>query len=93
MADSSPEKQPKPTQTSDPHTVERTVKFLWTNRRINQFKVRATLKKMRAAESELQNAKTQVKAFSLRLDREFDKHPEVFKKMGLSPTQDESSED
>lgn len=86
MADLPPEKAPKPTQTSDPHTVERTVKFLWVNRRTNQFRVRATLKRLRAAEAELKDARSQVKSFSMRLDREFDKHPEVFKKMGLNPT-------
>lgn len=86
MADLTPEKAPKPTQTSDPHTVERTVRFLWTNRRVNQFKVKASRKRLQAAQAELDGAKAQVKAFSMRLDREFDKHPEVFKKMGLRPT-------
>lgn len=93
MAEPLPEKQPKSLQTPDPHTVERTVKFLWTNRRTNQFKVRALAKKVKAAEAELKDAKAQVRAFSARLDREFDKHPEVFKKMGLNPIEDDSSED
>ena len=94
MADSTPEKQPKATQTSDPHTVEKTVKFLWTNRRTSQFRVKAALKKSRAIQAELADARAQVKAFSARLDREFDRYPEVFKKIGLNPLgDDESSED
>jgi len=93
MADLTPEKAPKPTQTSDPHTVERTVKFLWTNRRMNQFRVKASRKRLQAAQVELDGAKAQVKAFSMRLDREFDKHPEVFRKMGLNPIGEDGGED
>lgn len=93
MADLTPEKAPKPTQVSDPHTVERTVKFLWTHRRMNQFKVKASRKRLQAAQAELDGAKAQVKSFSMRLDREFDKHPEVFRKMGLNPIGGDGGED
>lgn len=93
MADLIPEKAPKPTQTSDPHTVERTVKFLWTNRRMNQFRVKASRKRLQAAKAELDGAKAQVRSFSMRLDREFDKHPEVFRKMGLNPIGGDGGED
>lgn len=93
MADLTPEKAPKPTQVSDPHTVERTVKFLWTRRRMNQFKVKASRKRLQAAQAELDGAKAQVKSFSMRLDREFDKHPEVFRKMGLNPIGGDGGED
>lgn len=91
MAESSP-KQPAP-NTLDRLTVERTVKFLWEGRRLNKFKERAQLKKLAALQSEVEQSQRQIRSFSMRLDREFDKHPDVFKSLGLSRDSSDGSED
>lgn len=87
-----PDKQPVPPSTSDTLTVERTVKFLWENRRLHQFRRKANQKKVKAAEKELEDAKRHIHAFTVRLDREFDAHPDVFRKMGLSRASEEDED-
>lgn len=91
MADSSSKSPaPKPPSSNDPLTVERTVKFLWEQKRLQNFRRKANLKKLKAAEAEVKDAEHKVKGFIVRLDREFDAHPDVFKKMGFSRGNQES---
>lgn len=86
MADLPP-KQPGPGETPstlDHLTVERTLKFLYESRRFNKFKECAQLKKLAVLEAEIAQTRSQIRSFSMRFDREFDKHPDVFRKLGLS---------
>jgi hypothetical protein len=89
----SPEKQPVPKTTSDLLTAEKSVQFKWEQRRFHQFRRKAAQKKLRAVTKELEDAKKNVRFFTDGLSREFDAHPDVFKKMGLSRAMDEDDGD
>ena len=83
MAESSG-KQPVPNSTSDQLTAQKSVQFKWEQRRFHQFRKKAAQKRLKAVEKELADAKNKVRFFTDGINREFDAHPDVFKKMGLS---------
>ena len=89
----SPEKQPVPKTTADQFTAQKSVQFKWEQRRFHQFRRKAAQKKLKAITKELEDAKKNVRFFTDGLNREFDAHPDVFKKMGLSRSGDEEDED
>lgn len=92
MAESSG-KQPVPNSTPDQLTAQKSVEFKWGQRRFHQFRRRAAEKKLKIVEKELADAKSKIRFFTDGINREFDAHPDVFKKMGLSRAGDNEESD
>ena len=88
----SPEKSPAPKTTTDPFVAQQSVQFKWDQRRFHQFRRKAALKKLKAITKELEDAKKNVRFFTDGLNREFDAHPDVFKKMGLNRAGDDDED-
>ncbi len=98
MADSPENPAPKPTPLGpvlDDSLIKETVTYLWSNRRQQHFRRKGAQMKIKEIErqaqtmietvrKDLDDSVRQVGFFTSKINREFDCHPEVFKKMGIS---------